>query len=184
VQKILEKYRPIAIWLHWIIGIALIAQIGLGLYMVDIPKGTPDRAWFFNLHKSIGLTLALLILLRIVYRLQHSAPVLPSSMAQWQQLGARWSHYLLYVCMILMPVSGYIGSSFNKYGVKFWGISLPNWAWEDKDIRETFVDIHEIVAEVFIVLIALHVLAALKHLIFDKDGVFQRMLLTKQTGKS
>jgi cytochrome b561 len=176
VQKKLEKYRPTAIWLHWMVSIALFTQIGLGLYMVEIPKGTPDRAWFFNLHKSIGLTLALLILLRVVNRLRHSAPVLPATMRQWQQFAARWSHYLLYVCMILMPVSGYVGSSFSKYGVKFWGIALPNWGWEDKDIHETWVGIHEVVADVFIALIAVHVLAALKHLLVDKDGVFQRML--------
>lgn len=175
MQRKLEKYRPSAIWLHWIVGLALIGQIGLGLYMVDIPKQTPDRAWFFNLHKSIGLTLALLILLRVVNRVRHSAPILPSTMRAWEQLAARWSHYLLYVCMILMPVTGYIGSSFSKYGIKLWGIELPNWGWEDKDIRETLFGIHETIAEIFIVLIVVHVLAALKHLVINKDGVFQRI---------
>jgi cytochrome b561 len=175
-KKILEKYRPTAIWLHWIIGIALLGQLGLGLYMHELPKQTPERTWFYNLHKSTGLTLALFILLRVMYRLRHSAPVLPSTMREWEQLAARWSHYLLYVCMLLMPITGYIGSSFSRFGIKFWGIQLPNWGWEDEDMRETWFGIHEIVAEVFMVLIAVHVLAALKHLIVNKDGVFQRML--------
>lgn len=175
MQKRLEKYRPIAIWLHWLVGLALLGQIALGLYMHDLPRETPERAWYFNLHKSIGLTLALFILLRIFYRLRHSAPVLPSTMREWEQLAARWSHHLLYVCMVLLPVTGYIGSSFSKFGIKFWGIALPNWAWEEKDIREALFGIHEAVATVFMVLIAIHVIAALKHLIVDKDGVFQRM---------
>lgn len=176
MQHAIQKYRSAAIWLHWIIAALVLFQIGLGLYMVDLPRGTDTRSFFFNLHKSMGVTIALFIIARILYRLRHSAPVLPAAMAQWEQLAARWSHRLLYLCMVVMPISGYVASSFSKYGVKFWGLALPNWGWEDKERREFFVEIHEITAFLFIALILLHLAAALKHLLIDKDGVFQRML--------
>jgi cytochrome b561 len=171
-----QKYTKPAIWLHWLIGVAIIAQVGIGLYMVDIPKETPGRSEWFNFHKSLGLSIALFVLLRIWWRLGHAAPNLAGLMPDWQHKAAKASHWLLYVCMVAMPASGYIASSFSKFGVKFWGIKLPSWGWEDKALRESWVEVHEITMYVLVTLIAIHIAAALKHLIVDKDGIFQRML--------
>jgi cytochrome b561 len=179
-QKKLEHYRAPTIWLHWIVGIGLLVQLGLGVFMVDIPRETPDRAFYFNLHKSLGLTLALFIALRFAYRLRHTVPAFPSRMARWERLAARASHYMLYACMILMPVTGYIGSNFSRFGIKFWGIELPIFGSDDKELREVWFEFHEIIAWTFVALIIVHVLAALKHLLIDKDGVFQRILPARE----
>jgi cytochrome b561 len=148
----------------------------LGYYMVDVPRGTPERAFYLNLHKSLGILTGLLILVRIGWRLTHPPPPMPASMPAWEIRAARWNHRVLYLCMIVQVATGYISSSFNKFGIKFFGLPLPSWGWEDKALRELFAGIHHVFAVIFIIAITLHVLAAFKHLLLDRDKVFQRML--------
>jgi len=170
------RYRAPAVALHWLIALLVIAMFCLGFYMTGLPKSTPERSFYLNLHKSLGLLTAMFVLVRLGWRASHVVPPLPASMPSWQARAARWSHRLLYACMVLQPLTGYISSSFNKFGIKFFGLSLPNWGWEDKYLRELFVGFHGAIAVVFIVLVVIHVLAALKHLLIDRDRVFQRML--------
>ncbi|KAF3998670.1 cytochrome b [Glaciimonas immobilis] len=170
------KYRPPAIVMHWVVGLLIISLLVLGYYMINIPKGTPGRADYFNLHKSLGVMTGVLILLRLAWRFTHRVPPFPSSMPQWEVKSAQWSHRLLYLSMIVQPASGYLSSSFNKYGVKFFGIPLPKWGWEDPFLRDMFGLIHYVAGAIFAALVILHVLAALKHRLIDRDGVFQRML--------
>lgn len=170
------RYGRVAMLLHWLVGAAVIGMLILGYFMVDIPKGTPDRGWYFNLHKSIGVLAGLLVLFRVGWRLTHPAPPLPARMPGWEAAAARWSHRLLYVCLVLQPLTGYLASSFNKYGIKVFGLPLPQWAWEDKGLRELFAGLHAANGMLLTALIALHAAAALKHLLLDRDGVFQRML--------
>src|ERR671938_553375 len=81
-----ERYTRTAIVLHWLIGLAVFAQIGLGLWMIGIPKTPPGiRAYWFNVHKSIGITIGLLVLVRLAWRLAHRPPELPMSLARWQR---------------------------------------------------------------------------------------------------
>jgi cytochrome b561 len=177
MNKADQRYTNGAIILHWLIAVLIIAMIGLGLYMVDIPKGTPNRAVYFNLHKSIGLVIALLVVVRLLWRARHTPPLLPDVMSKFMLVLAKLSHALLYTCMIVMPVSGFAASQFNKYGVTVFGLfKIPPMATESKEIYELLQVVHEVTAKIFIVLIAIHLLAALKHLLVDKDGVFQRML--------
>ena len=171
-----RKYTGFAILMHWVLAVALFCQIGLGLRMGDIPKGDPSRAYWFNMHKSVGLVLAVLILVRIWWRAKNTPPPLPGSMKRWEVIASKASHHLLYLCMVVMPLSGYIGSNFTKYGVKFFGIPLAPWGTDDKNIYAVFNGIHEFCADVLIVVIVVHVLAAIKHRVIDRDTVFQRML--------
>jgi cytochrome b561 len=173
-QPALQKYTNAAIWLHWIVGIAILVQLGIGLYMVELPKNTPVRAWYFNFHKSLGVTLAIFILLRVWWRATHRPPPLTGIIAAWQVMAAKINHWLLYLCIVAMPATGMLMSSNSKYGVKFWGLPFIK-GHEDESAREFWLNIHETVADVLMVLIAIHVLAALKHLIVDKNGVFQRI---------
>jgi cytochrome b561 len=161
-----QKYKPAAMLLHWLLAVAIIGQAGLGMWMGDIPKGTPERAYYFNLHKSIGLVIALFILWRIAVRLKNTPPVLPP-MPDWERIAAKASHHILYICMIVLPLSGYIASNFSKYGIKFFGYQIAPWGPENKAIYEVFNTTHSV---------AVHVLAAFKHWLFDKDTVMQRML--------
>ncbi|SFA74074.1 cytochrome b561 [Collimonas sp. OK607] len=170
------RYTLPAIGLHWVIALLIIGMLCLGYYMVGIPKGIPGRAVYFNLHKSLGVLAGALILLRLGWRLAHRPPPLPRATSRPMARAAQWSHGLLYLCMLLQPATGFLSSSFNKYGIKFFGLALPNWAWEDKHLRELFMSYHQSIAIAFIALIVIHVLAACKHLLIDRDRIFGRML--------
>jgi cytochrome b561 len=139
------------------------------------------RAYWFNLHKSIGLTLGLLIAIRLAWRLTHRPTALPPSVPAWQVQAARASHVLLYVCMFVMPLAGYFGSVFSGYPIKVFGATLPGWGWKDEALKELFSTIHYTAALTFMALIAVHILAALKHWLVDRDGVLQRMLPAGRT---
>ena len=170
-----ERYTRVAIILHWLIALGVLAQIALGWWMIDIPKSPPGvRAYWFNIHKSIGLTLGLLILLRVVWRFTHTAPPLPNHIPAWQKTASKISHYLMYACMIVMPVSGYLGSSFSKYPIKYFGYALPHWGWEAPAYKAICSQVHYIAVVIFMLLIAVHVAAAIKHMM-ARDGVIQRI---------
>ena len=169
------RYSKTAITLHWLLVALLFAQIGFGWFLEDVPRGTPARTIYVNLHKSTGMLIGLVILLRLYWRLRHRAPALPPSMQGWERVAAKWSHVLLYVCMVVMPVSGYVASNFSKYGVNFFNsIKLPPWGTNDATLYAVFNQTHEVTAAIFVSLIGLHVLAALWHLA-RKDGIFGRM---------
>jgi cytochrome b561 len=175
-RGVVSRYTWQAMLLHWLLAVLVIGMLWLGYSLEDIPRNTPARGFYVNLHKSFGVLVLVLVLVRLAWRATHRAPPFPPAMPRWQVLSAVWTHRLLYLCILLQPLSGYLGSSFNKFGVKFFGIPLPQWGWEDKALRSSFGGIHEVVAVALIVLITIHVLAALKHLLVDRDQVFQRML--------
>jgi cytochrome b561 len=172
-----RRYDRVAVALHWLVAIGVFVMIGLGWYMTDIPKGTPQRAFFFNLHKSIGVTLGLIVLVRVVWRWNHPPPPLPSGTASWVVNASRLSHGLLYALLVLMPVAGFTASNFSKYGVTYFGLFKigPLFA-ENKSLYELFQGIHHAASEVLVIVICIHIAGALKHLLIDKDGVFFRML--------
>jgi cytochrome b561 len=170
-----SRYTWQAIALHWLLAVLIIGMLLLGFSLEDIPRNTPARGFYVNLHKSFGVLVLALALLRLAWRATHKAPPLPAGTPRWQVLAAGWSHRLLYVLMLTQALSGYLASSFGKYGVKFFGIPLPQWAWESKAVQSFFGSIHGVVAVALAVLVAVHVAAALKHLLVDRDGVFQRM---------
>lgn len=168
------RYSPVAIVLHWTIAVLIIGMITLGLYMMTV-EHQPEGRWWFDLHKSVGLTVAGLIVLRILWRASHRSQPLPASVPAWQARLATLLHWLLYAAMIVMPLTGYLGASHAKHPPRFFGLDTPTWATPNHDVAEQFFSIHAITAWVLIVLISLHILAGIKHLLVDKDGVFQRM---------
>ena len=171
----LMRYDRMSIALHWIIGLAILVQFALGWWMVDIPKDPPGvRAGWFNLHKSIGLTLAAFVVLRLVWRATHPAPPLPGTLPYLQRAAAAATHWLLYACMLVMPLSGYLGSSFTKYPIKYFGHTLPHWGWEWPAGKALASAIHLGAAWTLAGLLALHIAGALWHLL-RRDGVFSRM---------
>ena len=179
------RYDQVQIVLHWLIAAMIFFMLGLGLWMVGLPMQSelpPDeesvRAFWFLLHKSMGITVAAFVILRIVWRLTHKAPPLPASIPTWQQRVSSLVHYLLYGLMIAMPITGYLQSMYSKYDTKLWGITLPRLAEADAVARETFTDIHQILAYLFIVVLILHVGAALKHRLKGTE-VTSRMSLWK-----
>jgi cytochrome b561 len=171
-----NRYGRVAVALHWLIAVLILAQIAFGWFLEEIPRGTPMRGIYVNLHKSTGLTIALLIVFRLGWRLAHPPPQLPSSVPAWERVASRVSHLALYTCMLVMPLSGYIASNFSKYGVKLFNvILLPPWGIDDKRIYAVFNTTHVATSYLLVGLIALHVIAAVRHA-FRRDGVFARML--------
>jgi cytochrome b561 len=169
------RYTWQAMLLHWLLAVIVIGMLCLGFLLDDMPRGA-TKDFYVDLHRSFGVLALMLVLLRIVWRARHTPPPLPLTVPRWQRRAAAATHGLLYLCILLQPLSGYLASSFGKSSVLFFGIALPHWAWDDKPLRSFFGEVHGIVGTALAVLIALHVLAALKHLLVDRDQVFQRML--------
>jgi cytochrome b561 len=173
-------YDDVAVGLHWLIAVFLIAQILFGWYLEYVPRGTPARSIYVNFHKSTGLTLGLLILVRLYWRLTHPAPALPRFLPSWERMAARGNHLALYACMLIMPLSGYIASNFSKYGVKLFNVvSLPPWGFDDPSVYALFNGTHVVTSYLFVALIVLHIAAAIRHAVL-RDGVFPRMLPRKR----
>jgi cytochrome b561 len=171
-----DRYTNTAILLHWTIAVFVIGMFGLGWWMIGLPKGEESvRAYYFNLHKSIGITVGLFVLIRVAWRLAHPAPAFPATLPNWQATAARSAHLGLYICMVLMPTSGFLSSSFSKYPVKYFGYALPKWAGESDVFKQLFSDIHYAGVIVLMTLLTIHVLGALRHLLLDKGVMFRRM---------
>jgi len=174
-----RSYSPASIALHWLMAIALMAQLALGFWMVDLPKEPPGlRAGWFNWHKSIGMVLGLLVLLRLWVRWRSGSPGWPATLPRWQQRAAEATHGLLYLCMVTLPLSGLAGSSFSPYPVRFFGLALPRWTEPWPQAKAWCSTVHEASATVMLAILALHVAAALWHLLRG-DGIGRRMHLPR-----
>lgn len=178
------RYTAIVMILHWVMAIGILALLGIGLVMVhgSLDPGTMFR--LFQLHKSIGITILLAALLRLVWRLFHHPPVLPSGMRVLEKRLARFGHWALYGEMLFLPLSGWalVSSSVFAiptvlYGVVPWPDLpyLPHLA-DKKPVEDFFATLHAYGAWGLIVLIALHVGAALRHHFMLRDDVLRRML--------
>ena len=170
------KYDRMLVLLHWVLAMGLFYQLGLGLWMEDIPKDPPGvRAEWFNLHKSIGICLGFLILWRLGWRVTHSVPAPPIGNTEFQNKLSQSAHRFLYVCMVVLPLSGFMGSSFSAYPVKFFGLPLPK-LWEPSpEGKELFSTIHEVTAFLMMIVIILHISAAVWHQWVKRDGLLSRM---------
>jgi cytochrome b561 len=173
-----NRYNRVAIWFHWIIGAGVLAQLIFGWTLGEIKRGTPARAFATNLHKSTGLLLALLILARLIWRLGHRPPVYPAGIDSRQLRAARIGHILLYICMIGMPVSGYLASNFSKHGIRFLNlVQFPPWGPDDTVIYGVLNGTHDALAYVFSALVLGHIVFALHHGFVVRDSVLSRMSL-------
>lgn len=170
------KYDRMLVLLHWVLAMGLFYQLGLGLWMEDIPKDPPGiRAEWFNLHKSIGICLGLLILWRLGWRITHSVPAPPIGNTEFQNKLSQWAHRILYLCMAVLPLSGFMGSNFSQYPIKFFGLVLPKLWDPSPEGKELFSEIHEVTAFVMMIIIILHISAAVWHQWVKRDGLLSRM---------
>jgi len=193
-----SRYTKTAVILHWLIAIAILGMFALGWYMTGLPKegakqisydlfdlgiytwqlaeeATP-RTFYFNLHKSIGITLFGLIIIRILWRITHKPPALLATYKVWERKLATGTHHFLYLLMIAMPLTGLITAVSSKYGVKWFGVPFIK-GLDDKGLRDVFEKSHEIIAIIILVVLFLHIAGALKHKFIDKDDTLKRMSL-------
>lgn len=169
------RYTRFAVAMHWLVAAIVLVQYPLGWLMQQIPKQPPgQRAEVFNLHKSIGLTILALMIVRLGWRLAHRPPTLPP-MARWQAWLARATHGGLYALLIAMPLVGYLGSVFSGYPVRFFGIVLPSWAAKNPQLKDWMSEAHLVLAWALGVAFALHIAGVLKHVLVDRDALVRRM---------
>jgi cytochrome b561 len=183
-----ENYTKVAILLHWLIGLAIIAMLVMGLLLEDIPSDYQFMA--YQLHKSIGLSILALSFFRLFWRLTHRAPALPAGMKTWEIWASKITHIGFYVLMIGIPLSGWalVSAAPAPYNFPIQWFGLFEWPHlpfaPDKDVSENFAEIHETLAWITIGLLALHIGAALKHHFIVKDDVLTRMIpCLKKCGK-
>ena len=170
------RYDRVAAWLHWGIGVLLLAEIAFGLLLDEIaPRGTPARAGVINLHKSFGIVLGILILARIVWRLRHAPPPWPATMSAARRRAARLGHVALYACMVIAPLAGYLGSNFSKHGVRFFGLVLKPWGPDWPAAYSLLVGVHDASTYLLFALVVGHVAMTLKHALIERDGIFARI---------
>lgn len=169
-----QEYGLVTKTFHWVIFLLLLFMIIYGFLLPSIPK--PYQAFAYNLHKQTGLTILLLMILRLFWSLANPKPKLPQNTPNWQAVLERVVHWLLYIVIIAMPLAGWIGSSAVGKGPHFFGVALNLPIPANKQLSEICFQIHNTVAIIIIVLVSVHVLAALYHYFIKRDQVLQRML--------
>jgi cytochrome b561 len=171
-----SKYSGIAILIHWLMALLIVVAFAMGLYMVDL-SFSMARVKLFNYHKWLGITILALAALRLLWRLFHRAPGLPNSMPSWQKVASHGTHWLMYALFFATPLLGWAYSSATGFQVVYLGLfPLPNWVGKDKELAKVLEDYHAYAAYALAAIVVLHVAAAIKHAIIDKDGVMSRML--------
>lgn len=169
------RYSRFAVAMHWIVAAIVLVQYPLGWLMQQIPKQPAgQRAEIFNVHKSIGLTILALMIVRLGWRLAHRPPALPP-MVRWQAWLARANHAALYALLMALPLVGYLGSVFSGYPVRFFGIVLPSWAAKNPQLKDWMSAAHLFLAWALALAFALHIAGVLKHAWIDRDGLVRRM---------
>lgn len=174
-------YGWMHIALHWLMAIAIFGLFGLGLYMVELSYYDSWYKGSVDLHKSIGLTLALLLVLRLIWRLTQVRPQPVDSSLIWQNRFAHWVHIILYLVLVVILISGYLISTADGRGIEVFSLfsvpSLGEFVNNQEDIAGM---VHEYAAWSLVILAGLHALAALKHHFINRDQTLVRMLKAKK----
>lgn len=180
------RYGTVAMTLHWIIAALVLTNLYLGLSFDDYPKGDPTLFQIVQIHKSIGLSVLVLSIARLVWRLVNPVPPLPQEMSPALKLLARVTHWLLYFLIIAIPLSGWLMVSTSRLGLptSYFGLfDWPNVGFianmpldQKRALHEPLETTHVILAWSAIVLVVIHVAGALWHQFFRRDDVLRRML--------
>lgn len=172
-----RRFNAWMIAIHWAMAVGILTAFGMGLYMVDIPGITPFKLKLINWHKWLGVTLLALVLLRVVVRWASKAPAYPPHWGRRTVLMAKAGHWALYALMLAVPLLGYFYSLAAGFPVVWFGvIELPVFIERDIPLRDTLKWWHELSAKALVLLVAGHVLMALKHHFGDKDRILGRMI--------
>ncbi|HEX6928046.1 MAG TPA: cytochrome b [Gammaproteobacteria bacterium] len=170
-----NDYGLVAILFHWLIAALVFIQLGIGIYVDDLPISLARLQWLSR-HKATGFVILVLVLARLAWRLVNPAPALPGSMAHWERRIAHATHWLLYGLLITAPLAGWLHADAAGLGVNVFGLfSVPDLMPKNRQVSEMFHDVHVVLVAALAVLLLLHVAAALRHALL-RDGVFGRML--------
>ena len=177
------RFGALAQLFHWATVALVVAIIVIGAYMTDLPL-SPEKIKVYNLHKSLGVTVLALTLLRLVWRWISPPPPLPATMAGWERLAAKSSHVGLYLLLFLQPAIGLVHSwSANFPVVVFGTITLPSLTGPDPALKDQLEHLHHFLGWALCGLFLLHAGAALRHHLILKDDVLRRMLPWSRAGQ-
>ena len=174
-----DQYGLIAKIFHWLIAVLIIALLPVGLFMGGM-ENSPFKFQVYALHKSFGLLVFFLGLGRILWRFISPPPDHLETHAHWEVTLAGAAHFWLYVCIIGMPLSGWLMSSAGEFPVPFFGIQMPHLMGKDEALGHLFGEVHEILAFTLLFVLGLHIAGALKHHVIDKDATLMRMAWRKE----
>lgn len=168
------RYTKVAIWLHWVIALAVIANIGLAMLTEDMPRETHRAA--MNIHKALGMAVLALSILLVLWRLGHKPPPPPAGTPAWQKPVSRMVHFAFYGLLILLPLSGWVWMSAADRPIDFFGLfTVPSIVAPSESLADVLHDRHEVLGLAMLALAAIHILAVLKHQFFDRTGLIGRM---------
>lgn len=171
-----DRYTATAIGLHWLVAALIVGNLSLGLYMVDLEL-SPTQLQFYSWHKWTGVTIFLVSAARLLWRLSHPAPSLPSTMAQWQRQASRLSHAALYVLFFAAPLTGWLFSSAAGFQTVYLGlVPIPDLLSKNPELADVLKLVHRFANYGLAALVVLHSAAAIKHHVVDGDGVLARMV--------
>lgn len=169
------QYGVIAIILHWLMAILIIGMLILGTYMTRIPR-SPQQIKLFGLHKEFGMLILMLVVVRLTWRLRSKIPTL-AELPKWESFAAVSVHWLLYLLIFALPISGWLVTSAAGFPVSFFGLFvIPTIIPPNEQQLTLFSEIHTWLGYIIITALCLHIAAALKHYFIDKDKILQRML--------
>ena len=175
-RQVQARYNSLSISLHWVMLMLLVVVYALMELRGYYPKGSDIREGMKSWHFMLGLSVLVLVLVRLVARLVRPAPPITPIQPDWQHWLARTVHLLLYAFMITMPIAGWLALSASGKTIPFFGLSLPPLIGENKVLAEQVQELHETIASVGYFLIAFHAAAALFHHYIVKDNTLRRML--------
>ncbi|MCB5364616.1 cytochrome b [Pusillimonas sp. CC-YST705] len=170
------RYTSTAIFLHWLVGLGMIGTFALGFYMVDLPL-SPNKLKLFSWHKWAGISLLVLAVVRLAWRMSHPAPQLPSHMGAMARLAAHAGHWVLYLLMLAIPVSGWLMSSAQGFSVVWFGVvPLPDLVAKNAELGAILKQVHVTLNYTLVVALVGHIGAALHHHFIKQDTILTRML--------
>jgi cytochrome b561 len=171
-----RRWGAIAQLLHWLIVLFIVAQFTLATLFEQLPAGA-KKLTLLSRHKSIGITILILAVVRLAWRWSNPTPTLPDTLKPYERTLARLTHALLYVLLFAVPLSGWLMSSARGFPVSWFGfLQLPDLVPKNKVLYEALVTTHGILAWTLGIVATVHLVAALKHHFVLKDDVLRRML--------
>lgn len=176
IKNTREQWGTVSKVLHWVVVLLILVMAWIGLRMGDMPNG-PDKISTYAMHKSIGISILMLVLLRIGWRLYAGAPDAVPGTPRWQERIASLTHLALYALLLAMPLSGWVLNSASGFPLQWFGlVNLPAIAGKDHDLHELAEDVHELLFWAMVTLAVLHAAAAFYHHLFQRDATLARML--------
>ncbi len=172
----IPRYSGVAQWLHWIIAVLIVTQFALGWSGTNLPLGLHKLAILAR-HKSFGMTVLMLAIVRLLWRFANPPPPLPAELSPRERRLAQVVHAALYALLFAMPISGWLMSSAKSYSVSWFGLfTWPNLIPANETTFQALKATHDFLSLLLLALALLHVLAALWHYFILKDHVLSRML--------